>query len=350
MTDLNKVNFMSKTRFDNLAVTNADELYLVETDLAIDSEVVHNTGAETIAGNKTFSNNLTVTGTTTLNNALTVNNIETINGNLNVYTATPSNSTSASIFIHNINTTSGSDSFRDIQGIGTDTVRVGGIRFFHSSDDKHKVIIYTADNSNNYSTDLSVNYDNTNSIGYIETNTKPSASSSTSSKIIPTIGWINDTTTATNLVHRGSSETISGQKTFSSTPIVKNSNDIGYATKFDNANNSSETQSAQTVGYYRALDVNNKIIGDFRIQRSTLGTSTSMMIARNYASDSEGVSCTISCMVDNEGNVYTSAPTPAVTDNSTQIATTAYVNAKIQFVNALPASPVNGVLYLIPET
>ena len=34
MTDLNKINFMSKTRFDNLSAINDDELYAVKTDIA----------------------------------------------------------------------------------------------------------------------------------------------------------------------------------------------------------------------------------------------------------------------------------------------------------------------------
>ena len=42
-------------------------------------------------------------------------------------------------------------------------------------------------------------------------------------------------------------------------------------------------------------------------------------------------------------------PSPAVTANDGQAATTAWVNSKIQLVNELPANPVAGVLYCIPE-
>ena len=42
-------------------------------------------------------------------------------------------------------------------------------------------------------------------------------------------------------------------------------------------------------------------------------------------------------------------PTPVATANDTQAATTAWVNSKIQLVNELPANPVAGVLYCIPE-
>ena len=52
--------------------------------------------------------------------------------------------------------------------------------------------------------------------------------------------------------------------------------------------------------------------------------------------------------VDLENNLVL-VPTPATTANDTQVATTAWVNSKIQLVNELPANPVAGVLYCIPE-
>lgn len=48
-------------------------------------------------------------------------------------------------------------------------------------------------------------------------------------------------------------------------------------------------------------------------------------------------------------NVYTQAPTPATSDNSTKIATTAYVKSQIQEVTSAPSNYVSGVLYVIPE-
>lgn len=49
------------------------------------------------------------------------------------------------------------------------------------------------------------------------------------------------------------------------------------------------------------------------------------------------------------GEVKTSAPSPYIFDNSTQIATTAWVNTKFQKVSTLPAQPDPNVTYLIPE-
>ena len=43
------------------------------------------------------------------------------------------------------------------------------------------------------------------------------------------------------------------------------------------------------------------------------------------------------------------APTPSTTDNSTKIATTAFFRNNMQVVDALPANPVEGVFYYIPD-
>jgi len=68
--------------------------------------------------------------------------------------------------------------------------------------------------------DLDVNTIDVNTIeaNTIEANTittvKPAASSATDNTTVPSIGWINDPTTATNVVHRTGAETIGGPKTF----------------------------------------------------------------------------------------------------------------------------------------
>lgn len=52
---------------------------------------------------------------------------------------------------------------------------------------------------------------------------------------------------------------------------------------------------------------------------------------------------------DDTGEVKTRAPSPHISDNSTQIATTIWVNNKFQKVSTLPAHPNPNVTYLIPE-
>lgn len=52
---------------------------------------------------------------------------------------------------------------------------------------------------------------------------------------------------------------------------------------------------------------------------------------------------------EDTGEVKTDAPTPPISDNSRQIATTAWINNKFQKVRTLPAQPDPNVTYLIPE-
>ena len=57
----------------------------------------------------------------------------------------------------------------------------------------------------------------------------------------------------------------------------------------------------------------------------------------------------ITAQCDTNGNYsLISGVTPATSDSSTKIATTAYVNNKLQVVSALPASPDSNVFYFIP--
>ena len=79
------------------------------------------------------------------------------------------------------------------------------------------------------------------------TTKKPSASSSKSDTTVPTIGWVNDPATATNVVHRSGNETVGGQKTFTSGikvsslgslpgQLIAQSADYGFIVRNDNSN------------------------------------------------------------------------------------------------------------------
>ena len=52
---------------------------------------------------------------------------------------------------------------------------------------------------------------------------------------------------------------------------------------------------------------------------------------------------------DSNGNKFTDAPTPPASDNSTQIATTAWVNNKHKVVTSLPSTLEENTFYYIPE-
>ncbi len=106
-----------------------------------------------------------------------------------------------------------------------------------------------------------------------------------------------------------SAQTISGAKTFT---------DYG---KYILADNTSETQF---MGI-RVYDSNNKVLASFRGKHYSNGTRTSQLGVFGLNSE-YGV---IECSVNSSGTVYTSAPTPDTSDNSTKIATTAFVNNRI---------------------
>ena len=87
------------------------------------------------------------------------------------------------------------------------------------------------------------------------TTIKPSASSSTSNTTIPTIGWVNDPATATNVVHRSGNETINGTKTFNNNVTIKGTTNVsGKTTISGDLNVTSKATFSQVINgtAYRA--------------------------------------------------------------------------------------------------
>lgn len=132
--------------------------------IAKDEKVVHNTGSETIAGNKSFSNIVMFEGGVSSSEG----------GEIRL---APTN-----------NDSSNHTGYVDVLGTGTSErirIRLGeneGLAVYN--DGKAKC-------------------------------TAPAASSSTSDTYVATTGWVNDYTKSTNVVHRNGSETMTGVKSFS---------------------------------------------------------------------------------------------------------------------------------------
>ena len=68
-----------------------------------------------------------------------------------------------------------------------------------------------------------------------------------------------------------------------------------------------------------------------------------------YVRNAGGTIHQIAIVINDDGTVATVAPTPPISDNSTQIATTAFVNKKHQVVSVLPVSPDPNTFYYISE-
>ena len=79
--------------------------------------------------------------------------------------------------------------------------------------------------------------------------------------------------------------------------------------------------SSEYTASLRVLDKNDKAVGDFFV-----GQNSSYAFAQVVAYNSSGQYCNIAARIAKDGAKTTVAPTPPTTDNSTQIATTAWVN------------------------
>lgn len=98
---------------------------------------------------------------------------------------------------------------------------------------------------------------------------------------------------------------------------------------------------AQTV----IRDKNDKRLGNFYVAQRTDGSTEATMLATGR----DGRDAKISISTSADGTFSTNVPTPPISDNGGQIATTAWVNNKFQKVSTLPAQPDPNVIYLIPE-
>ena len=127
-----------------------------------------------------------------------------------------------------------------------------------------------------------------------------------------------------------SDQIISGSKTFTD-----------YS-KYVLADNTSETQFAGI----RIMDSNNDVLAAFRGKHYSNGARTAQMGVFGTNSESGVIECT----VNSSGVVYTSAPTPSTSDNSTKIATTAYVKSNLSDYLPLSGGTMTGAIILQTPT
>ena len=130
------------------------------------------------------------------------------------------------------------------------------------------------------------------------------------------------TTLDSTVVHLTGNETITGSKTFTSNLINK----MSSASLFDNS---------PTSKYYYFFDTNNRTTGwlENRINGNSStgnpGQSTIKIFAKTFTDNtySTDVTNSIELHVFPDGTGYATCPTPPANDNSTKIATTAWVNS-----------------------
>lgn len=133
------------------------------------------------------------------------------------------------------------------------------------------------------------------------------------------------TTAFGDIVTHNASEFLTSHQSLSS--CVKNVVTNNQTIKSTGITRGTAPSSAQTFGIAFS-DNNNKYIGNIYGQYATDKSTYVGLYAYKGTTTSNGDNAYIRVGYDASGNVYTSAPTPATADNSTQIATTAFVKAQ----------------------
>ena len=128
------------------------------------------------------------------------------------------------------------------------------------------------------------------------------------------------------LVHKSGSETIAGEKTFYSivqkTDSTTSGSYIDFIQNINGARRGTIRTSYNSDGSYQVT---------FGCNGPDAAAPSGLIVKRTSSA------------------ITATAPTPDVSNNSTEIATTAYVNNKFRKVSALPASPNSSTYYFIPE-
>lgn len=183
--------------------------------------------------------------------------------------------------------------------------------------------------------------------------TAPTPATNDSSTKIATTANVDAKITAQAVKLTGN-QTIAGSKTFSSSLTTKTGGSAMLKGVLPN-NTVGTNPSSDTNVYVAGVDSGSKDQSYINFVVKTSGEGQVTIAARSNSSSDRGSSgIQIARKLDGTswtsiGTTTASAPTPATTDNSTKIATTAFVNNKFQVVSALPSSPTAGVFYFIKE-
>lgn len=159
----------------------------------------------------------------------------------------------------------------------------------------------------------------------------PTAASGTDNTQVATTAFVNSAIASdSSVVHTTGDQTVGGKKTFTSVPLVTGASPCyqlkntgvtkGTAPSANNNKYIMQLFDSNGTGYLSALY---KTISTGNV------TSTRLYDYGNSASGTTNLGAYIAVCHDGSGNAYTYAPTPAAGDNSTKIATTAWVTTEL---------------------
>lgn len=276
------------------------------------NNVVHLTDDETITGRKTFSTIVKTNGILQYSNNVTKGTAPSSTQYINMYM------------------TDSSQASGDVNAMGLFRTIVNTANTVYS-----QLQAFKNEAGSQATGYLRITYDTTNntyfaSMGGSSSGTNLSLTRETNSTdidTIPTMGWVNNPATSTNVVHRTGDETIGGSKTFTRNPYVSNNEPRIFLNSTDVTRGTAP--SAKEVTSINFQDTNGDWYGFVQGVYDTNKSVGTFIGARKSISSSDTTSVSMGIGFDSSGNPYTHAPTPTdtTTTTGTQIATTGWVNS-----------------------
>lgn len=237
--------------------------------------------------------------------------------------------------------------YTEIQYTSDGSARLGGLRNIREGNSDNMQMYVASKDGASILGSIQLNRDDNN--GILASAPHPAASTNYSNQAIMTAGRAADPSQNFNLLHRSGDETFSGVKTGQS-----NNPRFGLKnTEIDITTAPAEQKSTRIF----FSDKNGLYTGEIRNEIATTGYLETAICTNSKTSGTTKTSY-IKVVVNENGAVYATCPTPpAADDNSTKISTTQWVNRritsimnnKLQVVSSLPSSPNADTFYFIPE-
>lgn len=236
----------------------------------------------------------------------------------------------------------------EVQFTSDGSTRLGGLRNYKSDDNLDCMQMYAASkDGSSILGSIQINRDDNN--GIRATAPHPAASTNYNNSAIMTAGRAADPSQNFNLLHRSGDEIFSGVKTGQS-----NNPRFGFKNTLADISNKPSARTSSTLFF---LDKNGLFTGEIRNEFATTGYLETSIYTNSKISGTTKTSY-IKVVVDENGEVYATCPTPPrADDNSTKISNTQWVNSritsimnnKLQVVSSLPSKPNADTFYFIPE-
>lgn len=237
--------------------------------------------------------------------------------------------------------------YTEVQFTSDGSAKLSGLRNIREGNSDNMQMYVASTDGARILGSIQLNRDDNN--GILATAPHPAASTNISNQAIMTAGRAADPRQDFNLLHRSGKESITGVKT-----VENNGPMFGFKNTLADINNK---PSATTYSSLFFLDKEGLYTGEIKNEIAKTGDMETSIYTNSKISGTLKTSY-IKIIVNKDGEVYTTCPTPPrADDNSTKISNTQWVNTritsimnnKLQVVSSLPSSPKEDTFYFIPE-